>query len=552
MYYDCQLVSLYLPIPYQINLIHTEMKTLYKMMPLMAALPLTGCNDQSTAQKDGRMNIIYIMTDDHAFQAISAYGHPLSQLAPTPNIDRLAASGILFNRAYVENSLSTPSRACLMTGLYSHQNGQTMLSNQMDSTVTFIPELMHDAGYQTAVIGKWHMLCEPRGFDTFRVLRGQGEYYNPVFKTPESNGQYITENGYATDLITEHAIEFLDGRDKDKPFLLYVHHKAPHRNWMPDFKYLDLYEDVEFPMPETFYDDYATRGAATSEQRMRIDENMSMIYDLKLYGFEGSTHEYDTPRMNQNAMGTMTQEEQDRWYAAYAEMNKEFFEALPGMSHDDILRWKYQRYVKDYLRVIKSVDDSVGEILDYLEENDLMDNTMVVYASDQGFYMGEHGWFDKRFMYEQSFRTPLIVYYPGAKPGSRSEALVQNLDFGPTFLDLAGVEQPENMFGLSMVPVLRKSGAAPKDWRDILYYHFYDHTEEHNVLRHDGVFDSRYKLIHFYDETGVIPSYEEFYDLEKDPDELNNIIDDPKYASMVASFKDKLSKKRAEIGVKEF
>ncbi len=511
----------------------------------------TGCAPEKEAQAK-RMNIVYIMCDDHSYQTISAYGSPVSRLAPTPNIDRLASMGILFNKAYVENSLSTPSRACLMTGLYSHQNGQTMLSNMMDSTVTFIPELMQAAGYQTAIIGKWHMLCEPRGFDTFRILNGQGEYYNPVFKTPESNGKYITEEGYATDLITSHSIEFLENRDKDKPFLLYVHHKAPHRSWMPDMKYLDMYEDTEFPIPETFYDDYSTRGAALSEQRMRIDEDMSMIYDLKLYGYQGSTHQYDRDFMMQYALGTMTEEEREQWFAAYAEKNKWFFEHKDSMTHEEIVRWKYQRYMKDYLRVIKSVDDSVGEILDYLEANSLLDNTMIVYTSDQGFYMGEHGWFDKRFMYEESFRTPLIVYYPGNKKGSVSETMVQNLDFGPTFLDIAGVPQPENMYGLSLRKVLKKSGAEPKKWRSTLYYHFYDHTPEHNVMRHDGIFDKRYKLIHFYDETGNIPSYSEFFDLKEDPNELHNLIDDPQYKNAIDKLQKKLSETRAEVGVTEF
>lgn len=528
-----------------------EIPLLFGSAGLAAVGAVTGCSSQKT--EDGkRMNIVYIMCDDHSFQTISAYGHALSQLAPTPNIDRLAAQGIRFDRAYVENSLSTPSRACLMTGLYSHQNGQTMLSNVMDSTVTFVPQLMQAAGYQTAVIGKWHMLCEPKGFDTFRVLRDQGEYYNPVFKTPESKGQYIREEGYTTDLITDHAIEFLENRDKDKPFLLYVHHKAPHRSWMPDFKYLDLYEDVEFPLPETFYDDYATRGAAMQEQRMRIEEDMSMLYDLKLYGYEGSTHEYDGPRMLEYALGSMTDEERERWYAAYARNNASFFANQDKMTEEDILKWKYQRYIKDYVRVIKSVDDSVGEILDYLEANNLMDNTMIVYTSDQGFYMGEHGWFDKRFMYEESFRTPLIVYYPGGKGGKTSEALVQNLDFGPTFLDIAGAPQPENMYGVSILPVLKKDGATPRKWRETLYYHFYDHTPEHNVLRHDGIFDSRYKLIHFYDETGAIPSYEEFFDLQADPNELNNVIDDPKYKKLVDKFSRQLTETRAKIGVTEY
>lgn len=525
---------------------------LYPLMPLAAALPMVGCSNKAEQSlKDQRMNIVYIMTDDHAFQAINAYGHELSKLAPTPNLDRLANMGVLFQRAYVENSLSTPSRACLMTGMYSHQNGQTMLSNKLDTTVTFIPEIMHEAGYQTAVIGKWHMLCEPRGFDTYRVLRDQGEYYNPVFKSNESNGEYITEKGYATNLITSHAIDFLENRDKSKPFLLYVHHKAPHRPWMPDFKYLDLYEDVEFPLPETFYDDYTTRGAATKEQRMRIDENMSMLYDLKLFGYKG-THQYDTDNMLEYAMGTMTPEEKERWIAAYNKKNKDFLENINQLSHDEIVRWKFQRYVKDYLRVIKSVDDSVGEILDYLEKNDLLDNTMIIYTSDQGFYMGEHGWFDKRFMYEESFRTPLIVHFPGNKGGTKSETLVQNLDFGPTFLDLAGAKQPKEMFGRSILPVLKKDGAEPENWRKTLYYHFYDHTAEHNVLRHDGVFGKRYKLIHFYDETGAIPSYEEFYDLEKDPNELNNLIGNPEYKNLIEEYMNTLSQTRKDIGVTEY
>lgn len=528
-----------------------ENALLYGTAGLAAMGALTGCGSPK-ASEPKQMNIVYIMCDDHSFQTIGAYGHALSKLAPTPNIDRLAANGIRFDRAYVENSLSTPSRACLMTGLYSHQNGQTMLSNVMDSTVTFVSELMQAAGYQTGMFGKWHMKCEPRGFDDFKVLNDQGEYYNPVFKTPQTHGQYVRETGYATDLITDYAIDFLENRDKDKPFLLYVHHKAPHRSWMPDMKYLDLYEEVEFPLPETFYDDYATRGAATAEQRMRIDEDMSMLYDLKLYGYEGTTHPYDGEAMVNYALGSMTDAEREQWYAEYAKKNAWFLSNHDQLTHDELLRFKYQRYIRDYVRVIKSVDDSVGEILDYLEANGLMDNTMVVYTSDQGFYMGEHGWFDKRFMYEESFRTPLIIHYPGNKGGTTSDALVQNLDVGPTFLDMAGAPQPENMYGESMLPVLRNDGAEPKKWRETLYYHFYDHTPEHNVMRHDGLFDKRYKLIHFYDETGRIPSYEEFYDLQEDPNELNNLIDHPAYKDKVDKFMKQLDSTREKIGVTEF
>ncbi|MBR1869956.1 MAG: sulfatase-like hydrolase/transferase, partial [Bacteroidales bacterium] len=313
---------------------------------------VTGCSSQKENGK--RMNIVYIMCDDHSFQTISAYGHALSQLAPTPNIDRIAAQGIRFDRAYVENSLSTPSRACLMTGLYSHQNGQTMLSNVMDSTVTFIPELMHAAGYQTGFYGKWHMLCEPRGFDDYKMLRDQGEYFNPVFKSPDSNGQYIREEGYATDLITDHAIEFLENRDPDKPFLLYVHHKAPHRTWQPDLKYLELYEDIEFPLPETFYDDYSTRGAALQEQRMRIDEDMTMVGDLKLYGAEdpvpayylemmekmgiptGARQARPQTRRSPRGLSSMTDEQLDVWYESYNRRNQAFFDKQDEMTHDEI------------------------------------------------------------------------------------------------------------------------------------------------------------------------------------------------------------------------
>ena len=499
-------------------------------------------------QKDGRMNIVYIMTDDHAFQAISAYGHPLSRQAPTPNLDRLAAQGILFNRAYVENSLSTPSRACLMTGLYSHQNGQTMLSNVMDSTVTFVSELLHDGGYQTGMIGKWHMRCEPRGFDTCRILRDQGEYYNPGFKSADTKGQYVHEDGYATELITDHAIEFLEERDPSRPFALFVHHKAPHRNWLPAMQYLDLYEDIEFPMPETFYDDYSTRGAAMQEQRMRIDDDMTMVYDLKLYGWTGKRTIHDD--YFDSMASAVPAELLDQWKQSYVEKNSKY--DFENMTRDELVRWKYQRYVHDYLRVIRSVDDSVGEILDYLEKHNLMDNTMVVYTSDQGFYMGEHGWFDKRFMYEESYRTPLIISYPGSRDGTISETLVQNIDYAPTFLDLAGISQPDNMTGRSLVPVLKKEGRKPFRWRKYLYYHFYDHTDEHNVLRHDGVSDKRYKLIHFYDETGALPSYEEFYDLKADPEELTNVIDKPKYKRLVKKFSRKLEKMRRELGVTEY
>ena len=346
------------------------------------------------------------MTDDHAFQAISAYGHPLSRQAPTPNMDRLAEEGIRFDRAYVENSLSTPSRACLMTGLYSHQNGQRTLGKGIDTTVTFVSELLRQGGYQTAMIGKWHMQCEPKGFDYFYVFRGQGEYYNPVLKSHLSNGQYLQEEGYATNLVTKHAIEFLEERDKDKPFCLYVHHKAPHRNWLPDIKYLDLYEDVTFPLPENFHDDYSGRGQAARDQLMSIDKDMTMIYDLKVGELDKEpTRAPHTKQMLEWGLSRMDSVTRAKWEAAYGPKNKAMLES--GLEGEALLEWKFQRYVKDYLRCIRSVDDSVGEILEYLDSHGLADNTIVVYTSDQGFYMGEHGWFDKRFMYEDSPDHPL-------------------------------------------------------------------------------------------------------------------------------------------------
>ena len=495
-----------------------------------------------------RLNIIHIMSDDHSYQAISAYGHPLSASAPTPNMDRIAAEGIRFDRAYVENSLSTPSRACLMTGLYSHQNGQRTLGKGIDSTVTFVSELLQQGGYQTAMVGKWHMQCEPKGFDYFYVLRGQGEYYNPVFKSHLSSGKYEREEGYVTSLVTSHAIDFLENRDPDKPFCLYVHHKAPHRNWMPDLPYLDLYEDVEFPLPETFGDDYSTKGEAARVQRMSIDQDMTLVYDLKVGELEEEPTRGGHAAGLERGLSRLDPESRAKWDAAYGPRNRAFLES--NLQGEDLLNWKFQRYVRDYLRCIRSVDDSVGEILEYLDSHGLAENTIVVYTSDQGFYMGEHGWFDKRFMYEESFRTPLIIRYPGCPGGLVSEAFVQNLDFAPTYLAVAGIKAPEEMSGRSLLPVIKKKGRQPLCWRKYMYYHYYDLPSEHNVLKHDGVSDKRYKLIHFYG--GEEGDYSEFYDLRKDPDEMHNCIADPRYRHRITRLQRRLDKFRKELGVDEW
>ena len=503
----------------------------------------------ASAVQAQRWNIVYIMSDDHSYQAISAYGHPLGQLAPTPNIDRLAQRGMLFRRAYVENSLSTPSRACLMTGMYSHQSGQRTLDCPIDPQAPFVSEYLQQAGYQTGMMGKWHMLCEPKGFDSYYILRGQGEYYDPVFRSKESGGKYVEEKGYATNLITDHAIRFLEERDKDKPFALFVHHKAPHRNWMPPLDMLDLYEDIEFPLPATFRDDYATRGRAAHEQQMSIAKDMEMCYDLKVTQIKpgmGYTHERNHNGFR-GQLARMTHEQREKWESVYNPRNEAML--AQNLTGDDLLQWKYQRYIRDYMRVIHSVDQQVGRLLDYLEANGLMDNTLVVYTSDQGFYMGEHGWFDKRFMYEESFRTPLLVYAPGMKGGQTSDALVQNIDYAPTLLDIADAEKPGQMVGRSLLPVMNHKGKEPKDWRQYLYYHYYDCPAEHNVSRHDGVSDGRYKLLHFYGKKGA---YDELYDIKKDPNELHNVIAEGKYAKHLKRLQLQLDKFRSEQHVDEW
>lgn len=520
---------------------------------IVPVLLFSACNTKQKVVEQKPLNIIHIMTDDHSYQTLSAYGHPLSKLAPTPNLDRLAAQGMLFRQAYVENSLSTPSRACLMTGLYSHQNGQRRLGEGIDTTKTFFSEILQQQGYQTGVVGKWHMQCEPKGFDYYHVLNDQGDYYNPEFKSKDSKGEYIREEGYATTLTTDHAIEFLDHRDKQKPFCLLVHHKAPHRNWMPETKYLNLYEDVEFPLPETFYDDYATRSEAAHTQDMNIKNTMTMIYDLKVDELRGNkAYDHEPWKDSWQALKErMTPQQMKAWTEAYKPRNEKFISRQ--LTGDELLKWKYQRYIRDYMRCIKSVDDQVGRLLDYLEKEGLMDNTVIVYTSDQGFYMGEHGWFDKRFMYEESFRTPLIIRYPGKAKHSESKALVQNIDYAPTYLDIAGVEKPDYMVGTSLVPLL--GGETPKDWRKYLYYHYYDYPAVHYVRRHDGVRDERYKLIHFYgekNERDAAINSNELYDLQTDPNELHNLYGKPDYQEVANRLQKKLDEYRTNLQIDEY
>ncbi len=477
-------------------------------------------------QPEKRPNILFIMSDDHAEKAISAYG---SDLIQTPNIDRLADEGMRFENSFVTNSICGPSRAVLLTGKFSHLNGLRDNRDRFDSTQTTFPKLLQKAGYFTAMIGKWHLKSAPTGFDNWEILVGQGRYYNPIFI---ENGERTELTGYTTDIITEKAIAALDNRDRDKPFCMLVHHKAPHRNWMPDTKYLDAFNQ-DLPLPETLFDDYTGRPAA-AEADMRISD-MYLSYDMKLqpgdYETETGTGGNMTYAENivENWKGTyemFTPDQKAAWDAHYDSVNTAFRDA--NLSGEALLNWKYQRYMKDYLRCVLSVDDGVGKLLDYLDAHDLAKNTIVVYTSDQGFYLGEHGWYDKRFMYEPSLSMPLIIRFPREiAPGSVNADLVQNLDFAPTFLDLANADVPDDMQGKSLKPLF--SGQPVADWRTAIYYHYYEYPHGwHDVRKHYGIRTDRYKLIHFYDA----PDTWELFDLQSDPDEMHNIFDDPKSASI--------------------
>lgn len=541
---------------------------------------------QKAAAATQRPNIVYIMCDDHAFQCISAYGSPISKLAPTPNIDRIAERGMRFDRAFVENSLSTPSRACLMTGLFSNQNGQRQLGEGIDTTRTFFTEQLQQAGYQTAVVGKWHMGCDPKGFDYYHIYNDQGQYYNPQYRGTDTDGKYIVEEGYSTDLTTDHALSFIEHRDASKPFCLLLHHKAPHRNWLANTKYFGMYDNVTFPMPETFYDDYETRGSAVRTQKMSVTKDMRWEQDFKVPEMldTANADSWDSYLSLMNEVNRMNPEQRIAWGKYYFPRNRRLLEArLTGKELDE---WKYQNYIRDYMSVIKSVDESVGRVLDYLDSHGLTDNTIIVYTSDQGFYMGEHGWFDKRFMYEESLRTPLLIAYPGhIQPGSVCNKLVQNIDYAPTFLDLAGISKPKELPGRSLTPLF-KAGDKVKGWRNSIYYHYYDYPTYHMVRKHDGVRTDRYKLIHFYGAGGLdavkenkyqrqpgtrehgcmtyltslgyfepkdsAVNYNELYDLQADPHELNNLYGKPGYEKVTKQLQKQLNDYRKSIGVDEF
>ena len=478
---------------------------------------------------DPRPNILFIFTDDHSQRAIGAYG---SVINATPNIDRIASDGAIFLKNTCTNSICSPSRASVLTGKHSHANGQRTNKDTFDGGQMTFPKLMQAAGYQTAMIGKWHLRSDPTGFDHWEILPGQGYYYNPDLYDAEETNHY---EGYVTDIITDLSLDWLKARNPEKPFVLMSQQKAPHRVWAPGPDHLTLYDDVTIPEPATLFDDFSNRAPALAENEAMIARHMMYDWDLKVPGL-GIPDALGRDMVNEEYK-RMTDAQKAAWDAAYAPRNKAFIDAK--LEGDDLVRWKYQRYIKDYLRSVASVDDNIGRILDYLEESGLAENTIVVYSSDQGFYLGEHGLYDKRWMYEESLSMPLVMRWPGKiAPGTRVEQLTQNIDFAPTFLEAAGIAVPEEVQGRSLAPLL--TGERVENWRDGIYYHYYE-LGVHNVAPHEGVRGDRYKLIHYY-TTGDW----ELFDLETDPLEMKSVYTDPAYSDVVSVMNGKLASLREQ------
>ncbi|SDR79978.1 Arylsulfatase A [Maribacter dokdonensis] len=493
---------------------------------------------KKTAQKP---NIVFIMADDHAIQAISAYGHPISKLANTPNIDRIAENGAIFQNSFVTNSICGPSRAVILTGKHSHINGFRQNGDHFNGSQPTLPKMLQQSGYNTAVFGKWHLHGYPEGFDHWKIIVDQGNYYNPDFI---EHGDTTRIEGYATDIITNDALQWLQqDRTDSLPFFLMVQHKAPHRNWMPALRHANLYDSIQFPLPDSYFPDF-NKQWASKEQLQTIYIDMYEGHDLKMTKSFGSTQLLNNPWTTD--FDRMTPKQRDAWDAAYLDKNNDFHKA--HLTGKDLAIWKGQRYLQDYMATIAAVDEGVGKILDYLEESGLDKNTLVVYTSDQGFWMGENGWFDKRFMYEESFKTPLLMQLPGTiRPGTKINAMVQNLDFAPTFLELTGFSNlSKDMQGESFFGLLNGT-LNEDDYRDVVYYHYYDYPAFHMVKKHYGIRTKRYKLIHFYDDIDTW----ELYDLEKDPNEKMNLIMNTDYAQVLHRMRVKLDSVQTHYKVTE-
>ena len=511
---------------------------------------ILGCFNN--AENEMPPNILFIMSDDHAYQAISAYDDRLIQ---TPNIDRIANEGMIFKNACVTNSICAPSRAVILTGKHSHLNGKIDNHAKFDDSQTTFPQLFQKAGYQTAMFGKLHFGNNPKGVDDFLILPGQGDYINPKFLGRDKD-TIIT--GYVTDVITDLTLDwFKTKRDKKKPFLMMYLHKAPHRAWWPSpEKFAEFYEK-EFPEPETLFDDYSGRGTAAKTAEMNILTHMQYMHDSKVRPSTIKEMGKVEPEIVYvKGDGSLMRPSEQGFYRPFGRANKEqkkkydvtldkisedFKTNWPKMNNEEKMKWKFQRYMQDYLATISSVDDNVGRVLNYLEETGLDENTIVVYTSDQGFYLGEHGWFDKRFIYDESFKTPLMIKWPNViKPGTTSEEMVQNLDFAQTFLEAAMIKAPNDMQGESLIPLFK--GNSEKWNRNAVYYHYYEYPSVHMVKRHYGIVNKEFKLVRFYYDVDEW----ELYDRLNDPYEMNNVYDDPRYSEVV----NKLKKELKELRVK--
>ncbi len=492
-------------------------------------------------------NILFIFSDDHAEAAISAYGSHLAKSAPTPNLDRIAKEGAIFKNSFCANSICGPSRACILTGLHSHTNGFLDNNNsRFDGTQTTFPQLIQKEGYQTAMIGKWHLVSNPTGFNYWEILPGQGAYYNPDFiQMDNSRKRY---QGYCTDIITDLALEWLKNeREKDKPFVLMCQHKAPHRNWSPAPRHLNLFDDTKMPEPNTLFDRYGgNRSRTLKEHEMGIKDHMYWGHDMKFHGKESMFPKYFLSGIINRQYERMTDSQKKQWDTAYGPKNEKLINDIKSgkLNEKEITQWKYQRYIKDYLRCIKAVDENVGRLLDYLDDSGLAEDTIVIYSSDQGFYLGEHGWYDKRWMFEESLAMPFLIRWPGVIPaGVESKTLIQNIDYAPTFLELAGATIPKRMHGRSLVNAFKDPLKKPKDWRKSIYYAYYG-ERTHRVAKHDGIRTDRHKLIHF-------PNTKEWnlFDLEKDPKEMNSVHEDPQYSNILTSLKKTYTEKKKKYAL---
>ncbi|MCF6297026.1 MAG: sulfatase [Flavobacteriaceae bacterium] len=498
--------------------------------------------EQETVAKKQRPNILFIMSDDHAYQAISAYS---DKLIKTPNIDRIADEGMLFTNACVTNSICAPSRATILTGKHTHINGKVDNHMPFDTTQVTFPQIFQKHGYQTAMFGKLHFGNNPKGVDEFMILPGQGNYINPKFIT--KNGDTII-NGYVTDIITDLTLNWLKKkRDPKKPFLMMYLHKASHRPWWPSPEKFAEFTKKQFPLPETLFDDYSNRGTAAKTAEMNLLTDRMYSHDSKIRPETLTEMGNVEPYIEEFKGGfygpyNRANDEQKALYNPILDSINNFFKVNWGkMNREEKMKWKYQRYMQDYLGTISSVDDNVGRVLNYLDESGLAENTIVVYTSDQGFYLGEHGWFDKRFIYDESFKTPLLIRWPNQiKPGTTNEEMVQNLDFAQTFLEAAQIEAPEDMQGESLIPLL--TGNAESWNRDAVYYHYYEYPSVHMVKRHYGIVTKEYKLVHFYYDVDEW----ELYDRKNDSLEMNNVYNDPAYAEVVSNLKDKLVQLRVK------